>query len=367
MSYTHFTLEKRIILENRLRNGESISEIAKILKLSRSSIYREIRRNSSKDEFGDLRYAAKSAQKIFIKRRFLANQCHLGLVDNTPLANAIIRLLKRRWSPEQISHSLKEGRVMVGGKPYFKVQVAVQTIYDFIYRFHKELMKYLRHNNRYRHKREYYINKKKRKERQELRGIDKRPHEVEERYYFGHWEGDTVLGANNGATGRIATLVERKSGFLIAYKLDAMTEDELLMDDVDQELERITMSLKFADGAVEQMTKRIRPTYLRTLTLDNGKENNGYEWIERGIPTIRVYFAHAYHSWERGTNENTNGLLRQYFPKGMDFANVTQEDVDKAVWEINNRPRKRLDWHSPQWVARQKGILRQFRKCRNWN
>ena len=125
MSYTHFTLEKRIILENRLRNGESISEIAKILKLSRSSIYREIRRNSSKDEFDDLRYAAKSAQKIFIKRRFLANQCHLSLTDDTPLAKAIIRLLKKKWSPEQISHSLKEGRVMVGGKAYYKEKYGI--------------------------------------------------------------------------------------------------------------------------------------------------------------------------------------------------------------------------------------------------
>ena len=122
MPYTHFTLEKRIILEDRLRNGEAISKIARTLKI-----------------FGDLRYNAKSAQKFFLKRRFIANQCHISVVDNTPLANAIIRLLKKRWSPEQISYTLKEGRVMVGGKPYFKIRVAVQTIYDFIYRCHKVL------------------------------------------------------------------------------------------------------------------------------------------------------------------------------------------------------------------------------------
>ena len=275
MSYTHFTLEKRIILENRLKNDEAISKIARILRLSRSSIYREIKRNSLRDEFGDLRYTAKSAQKIFLKRRFTANQCHITILDNTPLANTIIRLLKKRWSPEQISYSLKEGRIMVGGKPYFKVCVAVQTIYDFIYRFHKELMKYLRHNNRYKHKREYYINKKKRKERQELKGIDKRPYEVEESYYFGHWEGDTILGRNNGGTGRIATLVERKSGFLIAFKIDARDERLLDLDSmiasyntkhtrgkakeiIQQERDEESTSVQFAMGTIKALSETIQ-------------------------------------------------------------------------------------------------------------
>ena len=81
---------------------------------------------------------------------------------------------------------------------------------------------------------------------------------------------------------------------------------------------------------------------------------------------MQVYFARPYHSWERGTNENTNGLLRQYFPKGTDFRKISQLALDNVVWEINNRPRKRLNWHSPQWVVRQKGILKQSRKCRNW-
>ena len=120
------------------------------------------------------------------------------------------------------------------------------------------------------------------------------------------------------------------------------------MPEDEKELNRLTMSMRFADEASYALKTKIKARCLHTLTLDNGTENNGYEWIERDIPRLKVYFAHPYHSWERGTNENTNGLLRQYFPKGMDFSKITQAMLDKAVTEINNRPRKCLNWMSPR-------------------
>ena len=243
-----------------------------------------------------------------------------------------------------------------------KIIIAVQTIYDWIYRFHKELTRYLRHNRGYRHNRQYYINKSKRKERQQEKGIDKRPSVVDNRARIGDFEGDTVLGKNHGATGRIGTLTERRTGYLIAFILPPLTREQAGLPEDEKELYRLTMGMRFADKATRSLRTKIKPKYLKTLTLDNGSENNGFEWIERGIPSLEVFFAHPYHSWERGTNENTNGLLRQYFPKGMDFREITQEMLDKAVAEINNRPRKRLGWKSPQEKMWQNAALVASRK-----
>ena len=180
------------------------------------------------------------------------------------------------------------------------------------------------------------------------KGIDKRPEVVNTRLRIGDFEGDTILGKDHGATGRIGTLTDRKTGFLLAFKLPPLTKEQQALPEDEKELYRLTMGMRFADNAVRVLKAKLKPRYFKTLTLDNGTENNGYEWIERAIPSLKVFFAHPYHSWERGTNENTNGLLRQYFPKGMDFRKITQEMLDKAVAEINNRPRKRLGWKSPQ-------------------
>jgi len=367
MPYKHFTLESRIKLEGFLNAGLSIPKCARLLGIHESSVYREVGRNAligteiralqtkginlrghiSKPQ-NKYFYLGKVANAKALSRRSFINQCHHKLTDiPTPLSEAIERYLKKRWSPEQISNRLKLGKISVNGICE-KIIIAVQTIYDWIYEFRKDLRRYLRHNRGYRHNRMYYINKKRRKERQLEKGIDNRPKEVDFRKRIGDWEGDTVLGKDHGSTGRIETFTERKTGFLIARIIHPLSKEEAALPEDEQELNRLTMAMRFADGAVDAFNHRIKPKYLKTLTLDNGTENNGYEWIERGIPQMKVYFAHAYHSWERGTNENTNGLLRQYFPKGMDFREITQADLDKVVDEINNRPRKRLGWKSPQ-------------------
>lgn len=367
MSQYHFTLSSRIKLEGFLDEGKSIIKCAELLDKNPSSIHGEIKRNAltsneiKRNQVANLgqpariptpknkyNYLGEVANRKASRRRIEANKCHLVLTGNdNDLSIAITRYLKKRWSPEQISACLKLGKITVNGIKK-KITVAVQTIYDWIYRFHKELTKYLRHSRGYRHNRQYYINKEKRKERQLEKGIDKRPEIVNTRLRIGDFEGDTVLGKNHGATGRIGTLTERKTGFLLAFKVPPLTKEQEAMPEDEKELYRLTMGMRFADNAVRILKATLKPKYFKTLTLDNGTENNGFEWIERAIPSLKVFFAHPYHSWERGTNENTNGLLRQYFPKGMDFREITQEMLDKAVWEINNRPRKRLGWKSPQ-------------------
>lgn len=365
MSHKHFTLLERIKLEGFLDEEVPIVVCARRLNKNPSSIHAEIKRNKLvKTEINRLLTDKKFADKLTLKnhyhyigelahkkswqRRCRANAKHLKLTnEDTPLSVAIERLIKRRWSPEQISRCMKLGRVIINGdRP--KVIIAVQTIYDWIYRFRKELKKFLRHIRGYRHNREYYINRKRRKERQLEKGIDKRPEIVIKRQRIGDFEGDTIVGKDHGATGRIGTLVDRRTRYLIAFLLPPLTPREQALPEDEKELNRLTMSMRFADEASYALRKRIKARCLHTLTLDNGPENNGYEWIERDIPSLKVYFARPYHSWERGTNENTNGLLRQYFPKGMDFRNITQAMLDKAVTEINNRPRKCLNWMSPR-------------------
>lgn len=166
-----------------------------------------------------------------------------------------------------------------------------------------------------------------RRETAKKRWIHDRPEIVTARSRIGDWEGDTVHGV--AKSGYIATLVERRSGFLVASKLNNPNGEEML-------------------GAV--MALRALPAAKQlTLTLDNGFEMNQHEEMERRLG-LEVYFAHPYHSWERGTNENTNGLLRRYFPKKSSFAGITQADIDRAVRRLNNRPRKRLGYRTPQAV-----------------
>lgn len=381
MPYTHFTLENRIKLEGFLDRGISISSIAQTLHKTTASIYGEIKRSHlSLDEFANhrvsgedrlikrpinrFRYSGTGAEFKAKRRRFIANQSRRRLSDeNTILAQVIIRKIKKRWSPEQISGALKRGRIAIG-KQKLVVIIAVQTIYDWIYRFHKELKKYLRHVRGYRHNRQYYINKQAREYNAMIKNISNRPSVVEERSRIGDWEGDTVLGKDHGATGRIGTLVERKTGFLVAFLLPPLSRELSALPEDEKELARVTMNMRFADGVVAAFRCRVVPKRVKTLTLDNGSENAGFEWIEKAMPQTTVYFANPYHSWERGTNENTNGLLRQYFPKGMDFRKITPEMLDKAVTEINNRPRKRLNYRSPARCMYHKNALISVQKSK---
>jgi IS30 family transposase len=239
------------------------------------------------------------------------------------LARAIERQLLRNDSPEQIAGGLKQRGA--------KLRVAIQTIYDWMYQHARHLLVHLHcRKGKYRRTRESSLRKAFRDKQNAYRSIDARPAHVELRNRYGHWEGDTIVG--KGHTGCIATFVERKSGYLLAVKLERGT------------------AAAFA-AAAAQCFAVVPLRYCKTMTLDNGTEMSSYEEMER-VNQFQIYFAHPYHSWERGTNENTNGLLRFYFPKMMGFAHLTQEELDLAVKQLNTRPRKRLNWRTPEQMLK---------------
>lgn len=331
--HRHFTPELRSKLEGFLDVGMSVGKIALALDFHRSSVYREIKRGQTSSG----RYSAWVAGNYAQMQRYQANhQRMLFLQENLAWFWSLAeKKLTKFWSPEQIAGAMNAGFVMVAGK-HPPCPVSIQTIYDWIYLHRQDLTPCLRHGF-HRHKRQFYLNQKKRRQEQEKYRIDRRPEEVERKTRYGHWEGDSVEGKKG--TGRIATFCERKSKYLISFVMAPSGQ-------TDQDV-----SLQFSTGACEYFTRLIAPKYLKTLTLDNGPEMVDHPKISRSTG-MGVYFCYPYHSWEKGLVENTNGLIRQYLPKGMSFTNLTQEDLDKIVWEINNRPRKALGFKTPQQVIR---------------
>lgn len=302
-----------------LRAQKSQSECAEELGMHRSSISREVGSNVDKD--GIYRGAAAHRKHLARKKR-AKKKCRK---IKTKLRQYVIRKLKAHWSPEQIA-----GRLRKEDGP---VTVCHETVYSFIYGQRPDLAKKLRRQrNKYRRRRGTRARMKLNKALK-VRMIDERPADIETRESIGHWEGDTVVGKEK--VQRILTNVERKSGFGIADKLDVVTAA------IIQE----KMVARF---------KKLPPRARRSLTRDNGPEFGDLDRDLERLTSMDVYRAHAYHSWERGTNENWNGLLRQFFPKGMFFATITQTDVDRAVRLINDRPRKRLGYATPREV---------FKKC----
>lgn len=316
--HSHLTQNQRIELSLLLRLGHSCRSAATVLGVSPSTVSRELRRNSTRQGS----YNPAQARWKVRDRRRNANALRVKLLHE-PLARIIEQKLRCNWAPEQVA-----GWLRATGKA---VRVCTQTIYNWLYRFRRDLMVHLHcRKGKYRRTRASTLRKAFRDRQKEPRRITARPAHVLLRNRYGHWEGDTVVG--NGHSGYIATFVERKSGYLRAIKLERGT------------------AAAFAAAAQASLTA-IPVRYRRTLTLDNGAEMAGYEAIEHGTG-LRVFFARPYHSWERGTNENTNGLLRFYFPKKMSFAHLTQEQLDQAVEQINTRPRKRLGYQSPAEVFR---------------
>ena len=317
MSYSHLTQEDRTMLSALIRAGHTQKECAKQLGKNPSTISRELRRNPH-PKTGT--YHAGEAQRMTTHRRKEANQERRIISTNYKLQQYIIRGLKRHDAPQQIAGKLcrKQGYTAV----------CHETIYQWIYKQRKDLKRYLR-CTKHKYRRRYGTRIRSiQREKDKKKRIDTRPDIVEEKTRLGDWEGDTIVGKER--TQRILTLVDRTSGYLRAFKLDKT-------------------SARTVREYIQEFTKKIPNTKLRTLTLDNGTEFSEHKELEERT-VLDVYFAYPYHSWERGTNENTNGLLRYFFPKGSAFAGVTQEDVDRAVRNLNTRPRKRLGYATPSDV-----------------
>jgi len=316
MSYTHIKPEQRVELAVLLRAGHSQSEIAEILDKHPSSISREIRRNSTNEG----KYNCWLAKRNSSSKRLMANRRFRKLRANKKLKRYIERKLRKYWSPEQIAGRLK--------LRHGKTIVCHETIYQFIYKQREDLKKYMRcQKGKYRKR---YGTKKREKAREEAKKkrIDTRPKVVDERERLGDFEGDTIVGEDRKE--RILTHVDRRSGYLLADKLKRGLA-EITRKTTVRRFKSLPKSKKF------------------TITYDNGMEFEEYELLEREAK-VDVYHAYPYHSWERGTNENTNGLLRQFFPKKSSFSEVTQEKLEKVVNLINHRPRKRLGYLTPHEV-----------------
>ena len=305
MTYTHLTLAERYQIYALLRAKVSQTEIAKILERHPSSISREIKRNRVK-----LGYYHQKAQQQANVRRARNMRC---IEDST--WQFVYARLNEQWSPEQISATVTM---------HLGTSISHETIYQRI-RTDKQSGGLWWHHRR--HPRPY----QKRLGLSKRRGviphqcsIDQRPSIVDERSRIGDWETDTMFGGRS--TTPLVTLVERKSGFTL---IDCVAN-------------------KTAQVVGDAMVSLLQPyrKQVHTITSDNGKEFAHYARIAKKLKAD-FYFAHPYAAWERGSNENTNGLIRQYFPKSRDFSSITQEEINFVMQRLNHRPRKRLGFLTP--------------------
>ena len=314
MGYRHLSIGEREVILKMQACRDSLRTIGAALGRDPGTISREVRRNLCNT--GE--YWPHPAQTAYEQRRADSKQpCRLE--KDGRVRKYVRGKLKRYWSPEQISGRLRRDHGVV---------VSPGTIYSWVYRDWAHggpLWGYLRrrHRRRRRHR-----GSERRGQIPGRRMIDRRPAVVDRRRRIGDWESDTVEGRKG--KGLLATHVERKSRYTVAVKV------------ADKSAPTVTQ-------ATVQRMKRLPKAKRKTMTLDNGKEFSGFAQIERRLD-IRTYFAHPYASWERGTNENTNGLLRQFFPKGTDFTQVTDWEVDRVQRLLNNRPRKCLGYRTPAEV-----------------
>jgi IS30 family transposase len=319
-SYKRLSYEEREEISRYLALGLKVSKIANLLARHKSTISREILKGSC----NRYTYRAGKAHKRAGRNASKRKKDKLKLYGNKRLERFVIKWIKEKWSPEQIAEKLK-----IEYPTDMTMRISPDSIYMYVYimpkgNLRKELIKALRHRHRRRHKRgeERAVSIKK---LEDMIGIDERPKEVETRTIPGHWEGDLMIGKNRQSA--IGTLVERKTKLLKIVRLKNKSAVEV-KNKFARELKKIPENLRLS------------------LTYDQGREMAKHKALSKAVK-MNVYFAHKASPWERGTNENTNGLLRQYFPKGTDFNKVSLRELKLAERQMNNRPRKTLGWKSP--------------------
>jgi IS30 family transposase len=321
MEYCHLTRDERSQIYALLSIGFTHQQIASQLNKSRSTISREISRNT-----GGRGYRPKQAQEKADTRRHLASSTPKKMTDT--LLEMIQEKLLLDWSPEQISGWLSRAGI----------QISHESIYLHVWddkRKGGKLYTHLRHAGKKYNKRG--SGKAGRGCIPNRVDIDERPVAVERKERLGDWEGDTVIGANH--KGAILTLVDRKSKFSLFVNLKGKTAEEV-NNGISKCFNRLLEEYPHLDSL-----KQIA----RTLTFDNGKEFSAHEAVTEALG-VACYFAKPYHSWERGLNEHTNGLLRQYYPKKTNFTDLSNEKTQWVEDRLNNRPRKVLNFMTPREV-----------------
>ena len=307
--YNRLTEDKRIVLYALRKAGLTQAAIAAELNVHPSTISREVKRNT-----GLRGYRPKQAHRLACSRRAQSYSCRISQTT----WESVDAMIEQDWSPEQISGYLK-----VNGDP----SVSPEWIYQHIYEDKRQggtLHTHLRCQKK-RRKRHGTTDR-----RGQIIGrvcITERPDVVETRSRIGDWEVDTVIGKQGGAV--LVTLAERKSRFSMIIKAENKT----------------------AAAVSAAITKAMAPyaANVHTLTYDNGKEFAYHQKVSDGLEA-QAFFAHPYHSWERGLNENTNGLIRQYLPKGKSFDDLTDQEVQDIMDKLNNRPKKCLGFRTPNQV-----------------
>lgn len=322
-NYKRLSQPERIQIEKMIALNYSISKIALVLNRNKSTISRELK-NYPKKQYN----AYLAHQKSFV-RLMNKNYGRSKIINHKPLLHFIHKKLRKRWSPEQISLTLK--RSFPNEK---RMQVSHETIYFYIYLHSKsslkeELIKSLRQKRKTRGPaRTKAVRDVKISDRI---SIDERPEEVIGREIPGHWEGDLIIGKDHKSA--IGTLVERSTRTVILVHLK------------NKEAETVRK-------AFEREFKRLPKVMKKSLTYDNGTEMAQHKLFTKNTK-VQVYFTHPYSPWERPTNENTNGLLRDYFPKGTDLSIYSEAQLKKVQRELNERPRKVLDMYAPCEVFKQ--------------
>lgn len=305
MNYTQLTQEQRYQISALMKMGHQQTAIAACLRVHKSTISRELRRNS-----GLRGYRPKQAHHKALSRR---NHSHNHILQET--WEKITSKLRLDWSPEQISGWLSR---------QYALQVSHEWIYQYILADKQAGGILYRHLRFHKKRRKRYGSYDRRGKLPNRVSIEERPDIVSRRLRIGDWEVDTIIG--KGHRHAIVTLTERKSRFALLRKVDRRT----------------------ANQVGEAVIDLLQPVADRshTLTADNGKEFAEHERISQALQ-VDFFFAHPFSAWERGANENMNGLIRQYIPKKSDFALVTDENVDMVMHRLNHRPRKCLDFLSP--------------------
>ena len=320
MNYNHININERSCIYQFLTLGLSIRGIAKALHRSPSTISREIKRNSYRawSNFKEHdRYFPVKAQEKYEERR---TRCHRPARYQEQEIHYIKEKIENHWSPEQLVNRAKMEKIKTP---------STATVYRMIHRgvIPKIKMEHLRRKGRFKRPAET-----RGKFNDGGRTIKNRPKDVYKRQELGHWEGDTVESGRNGHTRKsrycFVTLAERKSRFYIAIPVE------------DRTAKNVTPAIIEALG-------KLPSELVKTITFDRGKEFAEYEKIEAALG-CKTYFCDPYCAWQKGTNENTNGLLREFYPKGMDLSEVDPEELKKNLNLLNNRPRKCIKYKTPK-------------------
>jgi len=346
-THTKLTKPERVLLSSWKKEGLSNIECGKRLGRNKSTIGRELKRNKMKVRVGkydEVIYEPEHAQVVTIQRKQSAYNAKQSL-KNKDVFSYVLKHLREGWSPEEISGRLRKEDHP--DDPHW--QICMETIYRFVYAektemtrqglrtaslldkrlvvhnqaititdFDRPLYEYLRRKQ----------TKRRKKHGRKVHRSHQRPEEVNQRAEFGHWEGDTVEG--RGHKDGIHTEVERVSRLITAKKVTAIDSQSAL-------------------DAQSDIFSPLPQLARKSTTLDNGRETHLHFKL-RGDLHMATYHADPYSSWQRGTNENGNGLVRCYFPKGTDFSKVSDEELADVLWELNNRPRKILQYKTAQEV-----------------